>query len=172
MKEQWRPVVGFWGYEVSNLGRVRSWRPDGGKKSGRLVRDEPKIRKLVVSLYGYATVMFKENGHCVLRTVHRLVLEAFVGMRPSGREARHLDGKPLNNCVANLAWGTREEQFADQVRHGTDSRGERNGAAKLSFKEARAIRKSTRSGQELARVYGVSQATISRIRHGQRYSSV
>lgn len=172
MKEQWRPVVGFWGYEVSNLGRIRSWRPDGGKKSGRLVREEPKFRKLVVAPRGYATVMFKKNSRFVLRTVHRLVLESFVGKRPEGREARHLDGNALNNCASNLAWGTHKENVADQRRHGTDSRGERNGGAKLTLKEARAIRKSTRRGHELAQVYGVSQATISRIRHGARYSDV
>lgn len=29
--ERWLPIAGFDGYEVSDLGRVRSWRPLNGK---------------------------------------------------------------------------------------------------------------------------------------------
>ena len=53
------------------------------------------------------------------RLVHRLVLEAFVGPRPEGMVARHLNGDPGDNRLENLAWGTQSENNYDKVRHGT-----------------------------------------------------
>lgn len=53
------------------------------------------------------------------RSVHHLVLEAFVGPCPEGLEALHGDGNPTNNDVGNLRWGTRQENVDDMMRHGT-----------------------------------------------------
>jgi hypothetical protein len=53
------------------------------------------------------------------RLVHQMVLAAHAGPRPDGQEVRHLDGDPLNNWLANLAYGTPSENSADKVRHGT-----------------------------------------------------
>lgn len=58
--------------------------------------------------------------------VHQLILEAFVGQRPDGRECRHLDGNPLNNCASNLCWGTHKENQQDRAVHGTGNQGKRN----------------------------------------------
>jgi hypothetical protein len=104
-----------------------------------------------------------------------MVLEAFVGPRPRGFETRHLDGDITNNRLGNLKWGTRREQFKDQVLHGTDTRGERNGNAKLKHSDAEEIRRllaDGRTGTALAERFGVSQATITRIKKGQRYADV
>lgn len=51
--------------------------------------------------------------------VHRLVALVFLGPPRDGDEVRHLDGKPSNNVVKNLAWGTHLENMQDMVRHGT-----------------------------------------------------
>lgn len=51
------------------------------------------------------------------RLVHRLVLEAFSGVCPTGLEARHLNGDRKDNRLCNLAWGTREENIEDKKRH-------------------------------------------------------
>ena len=50
-------------------------------------------------------------------SVHRLVLEAFVGPMPEAMETRHLDGNPANNCLDNLRYGTRAENEADKRLH-------------------------------------------------------
>ena len=62
--------------------------------------------------------------------VHKLVATVFRGSCPDGKQCRHLDGNPLNNCIDNLAWGTPAENQADRRIHGTDNSGARNGRYK------------------------------------------
>ena len=113
--EVWRPIFGrgYDGYEVSDHGRVRSYRYG---KSGRR-RIVPVLRKLVPSVrYGYLTVMFFIEKKYVLRNVHQLVLEAFVGPRPTGTETRHVNDRDVtNNLLSNLEWGTHRQNEADKV---------------------------------------------------------
>jgi hypothetical protein len=169
--EEWRPIPTLPGYEASSLGRIRSWRA-GCWTHTRKQRSEPLIRRLVPNKRdGHLLVGFNIEGHYFLRPVHQLVLEAFKGPRPPGLLCRHLDGDPTNNKDTNLQWGTSSENWADMIRHGTDTRGERNGGAKLTTDAANAIRSSPENGVTMAARYGVSEATISRIRAGVRYAS-
>ncbi len=103
--ETWRPVVSCEGYEVSDLGRVRTRRG--------------KVMKSCPDNDGYPTVKPCVNGRYMSYRVHRLVAEAFLGERPEGEEVRHLDGNPANNALPNLCYGTRSENNLDSVRHGT-----------------------------------------------------
>jgi hypothetical protein len=104
--ETWRAVPGREGeYEVSDIGRVRSL-PRERTRGG--------VLKMPLSTRGYRRVNLR--GKAV--HVHQLVLEAFVGPKPAGLEARHLDDDRLNNLASNLAWGTRKENYDDAVRHG------------------------------------------------------
>lgn len=51
--------------------------------------------------------------------VHRLVALAFHGPPPTpAHEVRHLNGIRTDNRAENLAWGTRQENSLDTVRHG------------------------------------------------------
>lgn len=96
--------------------------------------------------------------------VHRLVLEAFVGLCPSGMVSRHLDGDMKNNCAENLAWGTETENAADRSRHGRTATGERCGTAKLTWAAVREIRKDSRSCSVLAKQHGVTTNHIWKIK--------
>ena len=110
--ERWLPVPGFEGrYEVSDRGRVWSHYRYGGT-DGRLL-------KLVPDNNGYPVVTLHLNGVQSLGKVHRMVMAAFVGPCPDGREVRHLDGDPTNADLRNLAYGTHSENVRDSVRHGT-----------------------------------------------------
>ena len=164
MIEEWRPVVGYEGlYEVSSLGRVRSldrWvrANSGRRRTGvRYFTPSPsgKSRK-------YKKVLLRNPDKQHL--VHRLVLEAFVGPRPDNCEARHLDGDPSNNRLDNLAWGTKAENEADKVKHGTLLCGTANPASKLTEVDVLYIRASNERQVDLAKIYGVSQAVISAVR--------
>lgn len=113
--ERWRPVPypGFDGYEVSDLGRVRSWKVYRGKPG-------PRLLKPGLTDKGYRMVgLNDDDGKLCSFTVHRLVTVTFVGLRPEDEEVRHLDGNKLNNALVNLAFGTASENTLDTVTHGT-----------------------------------------------------
>jgi hypothetical protein len=99
--------------------------------------------------------------------VHCLVLLAFVGPCPAGRQARHFpDPTPTNNNLSNLCWGTASENYADRVVHGTHNKGERHGNAKLTERTVRAIRRQATAGVDLwtlADKYGVCISSIRQI---------
>lgn len=162
MEEEWRPVVGFEGfYEVSNRGNVRSlcnYRP---AFNGRLM-------KLWKGNKNYRYVTFRMRPEDTKRktfAVHRLVLDAFVGPRPAGKEAAHWNGDPTDNRVENLRWASSKENHADRIRHGRTTKGEDNHCAKLDRGCVKTIRKlrGLVSGYELARLACVTPSTITDI---------
>jgi len=117
--EQWLPVVGLeWVAEVSSLGNVRTVDRIVQRRNGTTytVRGRPRRPSFT---HGYAQVPFKVNGEQVQRYVHTMVLEAFVGPRPEGQEARHGVAGQSDNSVGNLSWGTHSDNNRDQVRDGT-----------------------------------------------------
>lgn len=115
--EQWRPVLGHESsYEVSSLGRVRSL--------DRMITDSRGRSRLVAGkvLSQIANVrsgkLSVKLGKTTRAMVHHLVLEAFVGPRPSGAYGLHWDDNPDNNCIENLRWGTPSDNMHDKVRNG------------------------------------------------------
>ncbi len=100
--ETWLPVIGFEdSYEVSSKGRVRSWR----KGSSEELRDKPRIMKQCASVRrGAMQVCLMKSKKKYTKFTHLLVLEAFLGPRPRGFFAIHLDDNKANNNIANLAY--------------------------------------------------------------------
>lgn len=158
--ESWRPIAGM-DYEVSDMGRVRH------VPSGRIRKHD--------HYECYARVRFKiyyPYVHTFCPFVHTLVLEAFVGPRPAGFVTRHLNGNKRDNRLENLVWGSHKENARDRTAHGQAAHGARNGAAKLTYADVENIRQATGSygfQARLARDYGVSETTISRIRLGKTW---
>lgn len=145
MTEEWRPIKHPEGlYEVSNMGRIRSLRFINGK-TNRL-RTVPLVRKPVRQNTGYLCVLLSDGPYRKIRSVHTLVLEAFVGPRPEGYEAAHLDGNPENPELTNLKWVTHIENQSHRIQHGTHCRGERNHRTRISEATAREILKLKAQG--------------------------
>lgn len=164
MSEVWRPVVGYEEfYEVSNQGRVRSLdRIDskGGLRRGRVLKFRTDDKGA-----GYSYIQMSANGKPAKRNVHVLVLEAFVGPRPSPlHEACHLDGDKGNAALSNLRWDTRQGNWADKWRHGTATAGEQNACSILTAEAVQWIRESRQSSLALAPVFGVASSTIRAVR--------
>jgi hypothetical protein len=108
--ERWAQVPGFEGrYDVSNLGRVRSWLLGAG----------PRILRASPNRNGYPQLTLCLDGQRSTPGVHKLVALAFLGPRPEGREVRHLDGNRLNSALVNLTYGTKAENSQDSIGHGT-----------------------------------------------------
>ena len=92
--EIWRPIKGYEGhYEVSNFGRVISYK-----------RDKAKLLKSHVNKVGYHHVVLNIEGNRTTILIHQLVAIAFLNHTPCGHNKviNHIDGNKLNNNVSNL----------------------------------------------------------------------
>jgi hypothetical protein len=92
MKEVWRPVAEAPGYEVSNLGNVRSPR--------KVLK--PQVNKTC----GYRFIQLPGKRN---RYVCQLVCTAFKGPRPDGMEVDHRNRNKLDDRASNLRWLTHTE---------------------------------------------------------------
>lgn len=102
MKEIWKDIEGYEGlYQVSNLGRVRSFYGVRGKAC--------RILRLTQRRSGHLSVTLCKDKKDVTFGVHRLVAMAFVDGYQPGLVVNHKDENPMNNHYDNLEWVTREE---------------------------------------------------------------
>lgn len=159
---EYRPVAESPRYRIGNDGSIIG-------PSGRTLRPG-------LDGYGYPQVLlYCTDGPRLVRKVHRLVAEAFIGPRPSDKhQIAHWDGNPENNAVTNLRWATAKENIGDKIRHGrvTRTSGEINGQVKLTAEKVREIRARYAAGAnqyDLATEYGVKQPTISNIITGKTW---
>lgn len=125
-EERWLPIPGYEGfYEVSDLGRVRSVDRTFVTARGQRRTYKGKLLKPYLANNGYLTVGLKRQCSVKRRTIHSLVVEAFIGPRPDGMEVLHRDGNKTNPVLTNLHYGTKSENAYDTVRHGAHVRANR-----------------------------------------------
>lgn len=156
--------VGLKGYAVASDGSVWSCRNRWHFIPWRALQP-------YVGTGGYLSVSIRSRPS----RIHRLVCETFHGPPPVGQEVRHLNGNRRDNRAANLAWGTRPQQYQDAVIHGTAARGERQGSHKLTEQQVRAIYLARSKGVRLAvlaAAYDVSDTTVSKIGRRRSWKSV
>lgn len=108
----YKPMPGFPDYRAGDDGSIWTIWYHGRRYPGVWRR-----KKLSINRWGYNFVKLSRDKKAHPMYVHRLILEAFVGRRPPGMEARHLNGVPTDNRLANLCWGTHSENEADKARH-------------------------------------------------------
>jgi len=122
----------------------------------------------------YLCVHLSVKGNAKVISVHRLVARAFLGEPSSDQEVRHLDGNPRNNCLTNIAWGTKKENRRDRSLHGRDNLpyGEAASWSKLTEDRVRIIRSSTDTSKNLGTRLGVKPSTIDDVRHGRTWKHV
>ena len=98
--EEWRGVPGFeHRYQVSSLGRIRSYGADSHKR----------ILKGITLPRGYKLLNARGNGKSTWFKVHRLVFETFVRKLEAGEVLDHIDRDQTNNAVKNLRACSRSE---------------------------------------------------------------
>lgn len=167
IQENWKPIPDWNGYEVSDLGRVRSFKKRGSngglRSTWRLMALKPnrKTDHLGITLADHERRRFWPLQNLVL-TVH-------FGPCPPGMEACHKDGNASDCRLANLRWGTKKDNCADRIRHG------RHGKQILKAENIPRIRGMLASGYPgnvIAREYGVSERTISGIKTGATWPGV
>lgn len=169
--EEWRPISGFPDYDVSNLGRVRSWRGNGNGTRSK------KYRILISRLGTNGRPKYelcngrRSNGvtRGTTKYEHKLVASAFLGEPLDGQVVRHLDGNPENNNVENLCYGTPKDNIADKKRHGTFIQGEDSNLAKLSGEDVLFIRSSDLSAREISEILPTTMNNVYLIRSNQTW---
>lgn len=118
MEEVWKDIKGYEGYQVSNLGRVRTLNKITYSKlhgerhwKNRILKEKrnKKSRMVQVTLY--------KNGIGTSYLVHRLVGEAFIPNPENKPQINHIDGNRHNNCVDNLEWCTSRENNLHAYRN-------------------------------------------------------
>jgi HNH endonuclease len=179
---RYRDISNYPGYRVGDDGSI--WSKVRKRSGDQVWYGEWKLMKpRAQNAYGH---VLANLGRTKYEYVHRLVLEAFVGPCPPESECRHIDGNPANNHLSNLAWGTRKENYADSVRHGTaqvlrgehafggkkgwdyveHKTGEKHHRAKLTDEQVQIVyklvdpHKRDGTASRLAKEWGVSYQTI------------
>ncbi len=116
---------------------------------------------------GYVRIVVSRGSR---RSLHVLLLETFVGPRPSPlHQGRHMDDNNANNELSNLAWGTPKQNCEDRARNGRTACGEAHYRAKLNAQQIEEIRSraAPRNHAALGREYGVSGVLIGLIVKGK-----
>lgn len=105
---------------------------------------------------------------------HREMCRLAHGEPPTSKhEVAHNCGMGHEGCVhpKHLRWDTVQGNADDRVVHGTENKGEKNGAAKLTVEQVREIRSQIglRSNRLIAEEYGLCRQTISDIARRRRW---
>jgi predicted DNA-binding protein YlxM (UPF0122 family) len=101
--EEWKPILGYDEYFVSNKGRIKHY--VSRYKSYILLKQQPNAN-LDNRLYVCITNGNKRKNFAVAR----LVAHAFVnGFSSENNTVNHKDGNPANNCSDNLEWVSQSE---------------------------------------------------------------
>ena len=106
---QWKTIVGYDNYEVSEDGRVWNKTTDAFLKGS-------------VNNCVYVKVCLSKDGKAKHFQMHRLVAQAFVPNPKAKEYVRHRDGNLLNNDAENLYWQSYEEFQLDPKGKSATSR--------------------------------------------------
>lgn len=137
--ELWRPVEGLSAYDVSNLGRVRSYYKRAGRKGYR-VDSTPTDLKISTIWSGYTRATLRDCGKYRYLSLHRLVAQTFLSNPDGLPEVNHINGVKADCRVGNLEWASMSVNKLHATRAGMAG-GEKHGMAKLNEDDVREIRR-------------------------------
>lgn len=153
--EVYKPIPGYPGYEVSNLGNVRSL--DRVVVRGNKPLHVRGTKIIPCADYkGYLRLRLQFAGKRYTLRVHRAVAMAFLPNPNNLPQVNHKDGNKKNNCVENLEWCSN----AENQRHSyhvlgrvSPSKG-RFGAKHWASKQILQLK----NGEIIGRFYGTREA--------------
>ena len=164
-KEIWKRIKDYSRYEISNMGRVRSYTTG----SPYILRSKP-----IVGLY--RTVNLCREGGYDAKRIGRLVAEHFIVRGKGDNVINHKDGNKKNDKLSNLEWCTQAYNVEHAVKAGLYPRGERRSKTchlrKLTKSDVKAILRLKRRGvkqRKIASTFSVKEAAISHILKGRTW---
>lgn len=160
LRNDWRAIPKFSDYEINPDGVVRRRVAKRGHSVGTVINITPDRK-------GYPRrALIADDGGYRLLSVHVAVLEAFVGPRPIGHDASHLNGVRSDCRLENLCWETSSANHQRKLQHGTLIHGEQHKCSKLKLEQVQEIRSRAARGDlkaDLARHYNVSKTLVGKI---------
>jgi len=114
--EEWRNIPGFVGYQVSNMGRVRSLDRFVNSHQEHIAAkrwQRGTMMTIGMSTVGYQKVELSADGKIKTMAIHRLVALAFIPNPDDLPIVHHKDEVKTNNRVENLEWVTSETNVGD-----------------------------------------------------------
>ena len=166
--ELWLPVVGCCGYEVSNMGRIRSYHQTSTYQLA-LISHPIKVHD---NGKGYLSVSVgKTQG------LHVLVAKAFIPNPLGLPEVNHKNGIKHDCRAGNLEWATPSQNQQHAVDYGlAPSRcGEANGWAILTNDMVlliRGLQMQGISGFKTAKFMGLKRGVVYSVRQGRAWQHV
>jgi transposase-like protein len=157
--ERWRAIDGY-GIEVSDLGGVRS----------SITKKPRKIS--YANGYKQIGVWHDYTGQGAIG-IHRLVMFAFAGPCPAGKEVDHINGIRDDNRLSNLRYVTRSENINGTVARG--HRGSNRWNTILTDDKVRQIKEMHRNGysvKAIAETLNITQSPIFHIIAGRSWTHV
>ena len=165
--EIWADIEGYEGlYQVSHLGRVKSLGRVVKRTDGTIQTFKERILKPRLDGSGYSMVMLYVEGKGKNIKIHRLVAKAFISNVNNKPQVNHINAIKTDNRISNLEWCTNSENQKHAYNNGLNKsrKGTKNHNNKLTESDVLEIRNSNLMGVELAKIYGVSDVLISRIK--------
>lgn len=133
MIENWKPIPDF-NYEVSDLGRVRN-------QQGHIMAKH-------IGPTGQNLLFLRKGSKYKLKTVARLVAEAFIPNPDNLKFVKHLD-KKSDDKASNLKWA------------------KNSALSKLSDVEIKHIKETDMPYEYFMSIYKISKSTVQKIRNGK-----
>lgn len=121
--ELWLPIHDFNGYEVSNMGRVKSNNRSYIRSSDNAeIFLSAKLLRFTKHVKGYLYISLNKyiNSSKIRKTfkVHRLVATAFIPNPFNKEQVNHINGIKTDNRLENLEWATNDENMQHAIKKG------------------------------------------------------
>ncbi len=169
--EEFCGIHDFPGYRISNKGRFQSCFLFGSNRMTSEWRDRPTY----IEKNGYVSATLYKNRKCYRESMHVLILNAFVGPRPSGYQACHNNGIRSDNRLDNLRWDTVSANHMDKHAHGTMPIGSNHQGSKLTEEKVIEIRRMADQGLSdkiIGNKFGISSVQVYNIKTRKQWKHI
>jgi len=150
------PISGFPGYTITRDGVVRSYRKMGCIPG---LCNKARVKKPVIANTGYYVISLQTKGKQYVKTIHRLLADAFIPNPHNYPQVLHKDDVKTNLDLSNLRWGNdtinRRDQYVNRQIISQKTRGN----SKLTKDQVIEMREKYKSGKVtyryLSEEYGI-----------------